>query len=63
MTTALLLIIPAVATFILGVTARIVIGGEIPDLEPVSTVWPTVVKALPPAEPEHHDRVRPQQAA
>jgi hypothetical protein len=38
MTTALLLIIPAFITLILGVTARIVIGGEIQDLEPISAV-------------------------
>jgi hypothetical protein len=63
MTTALLLIIPAFITLILGVTGRIVIGGEIQDLEPISAVWPTVVEALPPAEPEHHDRVRVHQAA
>jgi hypothetical protein len=63
MTTELLLIIPAFITLILGVTARIVIGGEIPVLEPISAVWPTVVEALPPAELEHHDRVRVHQAA
>jgi hypothetical protein len=63
MTTALLLIIPAFITLILGVTARIVIGGEIQDLELISAVWPTVVAALPPAELEHHDRVRVHQAA
>jgi hypothetical protein len=63
MTTALLLIIPVVFTLILGITARIMIGGRIPDLEAVSTVWPTVVEALPPADIERHDRVPVHQAA
>jgi hypothetical protein len=63
MTTALLLIIPMVLTLILGITARIVIGGAIPDLEPISAVWPTVVEALPPADIERRDRVPVQQAA
>jgi hypothetical protein len=63
MTTALLLIIPAVLTLILGITARSVIGGEVPDLEPISSVWPTVVEALPPADIERHDRVPVHRAA
>jgi hypothetical protein len=63
MTTALLLIIPGVFTLILGITARIVIGGGVPDLEAISTVWPTVVEALPPADIERQDRVPVHHAA
>lgn len=63
MTTALLLIVPAIATLILGVIAKIVIGSEVPDLETITSVWPTVIEALPPAELEHRDRVHVGQAA
>jgi hypothetical protein len=63
MTTALLLMIPVLATLILGVIARIVIGSEVPDLAPISSVWPTVIEALPPVELEHRDPVHVDQAA
>ncbi len=63
MTTALLLIVPIIATLILGVIAKIVIGSEVPDLETITSVWPTVIEALPPVELEHDDRVRVHQAA
>jgi hypothetical protein len=62
-TTALLLILPVIATLILGVIAKIAIGSEVVDLEPISTVWPTVTEALPPAEHEHDDAVRVGEAA
>ena len=63
MTTALLLIGPIIATLILGVIARIVIGSEVLDLETITSVWPTVIEALPPVELERDDRVRAHQAA
>lgn len=63
MTTALLLILPVIATLILGVIAKFAIGSEVVDLEPISTVWPTVTEALPSAEPEHEDAVHVGEAA
>jgi hypothetical protein len=63
MTTTLLLIVPIIATLMLGVIARIVIGSEVPDLETITSVWPTVIEALPPVELEHRDAAQVGQAA
>jgi hypothetical protein len=56
MTTALLLVLPVIGMVTLGVAAKFAIRSRAVELESISSVWPTVLEALPPVEREHHER-------
>jgi hypothetical protein len=63
MTTALLLILPAIGTVLFGAIANALIGSKIPEVEAISAVWPTVIEALPPVELEDRDGIPVGKAA
>jgi hypothetical protein len=63
MTTALLLVLPVIGMVALGVTAKFAIRSKAVQLESISSVWPTVLEALPPLEREPDEPVAVGNAA
>jgi hypothetical protein len=63
MTTALLLVLPVIGMVSLGVSAKFAIRSKAMQLESISSVWPTVLEALPPVERGHHEPVPVSHAA
>jgi hypothetical protein len=55
MTTALLLVLPVIGMVTLGVAAKFAIRSKAMKLASISSVWPTVLEALPSVEQEHHE--------
>jgi hypothetical protein len=63
MTTALLLVLPVIGMVALGVTAKFAIRSKAMQFESISSVWPTVLEALPPLEREPDEPVAVSHAA